>query len=110
MIVSNHGGRQLDGAIAALDALPRIVEAVGGRIPILVDGGVRRGADVVKAIALGAAACLIARPQLWGLAMGGESGVAHVLDIFRQEIDRTMGLCGIKTISEITPSLISPRP
>lgn len=110
VIVSNHGGRQLDGAIAALDALPRIVEAVGGRIPILVDGGVRRGADVVKAIALGAAACLIARPQLWGLAMGGESGVAHVLDIFRQEIDRTMGLCGIKTISEITPSLISPRP
>ena len=109
VIVSNHGGRQLDGAIAGLDALPRIVEAVGGRIPVLVDGGVRRGADVVKAIALGATACLIARPQLWGLAMGGEAGVAHVLEIYRREIDRTMGLCGITTIGEINPSLIFSR-
>jgi L-lactate dehydrogenase (cytochrome) len=109
VIVSNHGGRQLDGAIASLDALPRLVEAVGGRIPVLVDGGVRRGADVVKAIALGATACLIARPQLWGLAMGGEAGVAHVLEIYRREIDRTMGLCGVATIGEINPSLISPR-
>ncbi len=109
VIVSNHGGRQLDGAIASLDALPKIVEAVGGRIPVLVDGGVRRGADVVKTIALGATACLIARPQLWGLAMGGEAGVAHVLEIYRREIDRTMGLCGVTTIGEINPSLISPR-
>ena len=109
VIVSNHGGRQLDGAIASLDALPRIVEAVNGRIPVLMDGGVRRGADVVKAIALGATACLIARPQLWGLAMGGEAGVAHVLEIFRREIDRTMGLCGVTKIEEVNTSLISPR-
>ena len=109
VIVSNHGGRQLDGAIAGLDALPPIIEAVDGRIPVLLDGGVRRGADVVKAIALGAAACLIARPQLWGLAMGGEPGVAHVLDIYRREIDRTMGLCGVTSIREINRSLISPR-
>ena len=109
VIVSNHGGRQLDGAIASLDALPRIVEATGGRIPVLLDGGIRRGADVVKAIALGATACLIARPQLWGLAMAGEAGVAHVLDIFRREIDRTMGLCGLTRVAEITPSLVLPR-
>jgi L-lactate dehydrogenase (cytochrome) len=109
VIVSNHGGRQLDGAIAGLDALPPIVEAVTGRIPVLMDGGVRRGADVVKAIALGATACLIARPQLWGLAIGGEAGVAHVLEIYRREIDRTMGLCGVTTIGEITASLLSLR-
>jgi L-lactate dehydrogenase (cytochrome)/(S)-mandelate dehydrogenase len=110
IIVSNHGGRQLDGAIASLDALPRIVDAIGGRIPVLMDGGVRRGADVVKAIALGAAACLIARPQLWGLAMAGEAGVAHVLDIFRREIDRTMGLCGITSIADIGAAVTSRRP
>jgi L-lactate dehydrogenase (cytochrome)/(S)-mandelate dehydrogenase len=109
LIVSNHGGRQLDGAIASLDALPQIVEAVGGRIPVLMDGGVRRGSDVVKAIALGATACLIARPQLWGLAVGGEAGVAHVLEIYRREIDRTMGLCGVKTVGDIRSSLIIPR-
>lgn len=109
VIVSNHGGRQLDGAIAGLDALPAIVAAVDGRIPVLVDGGLRRGADVVKAIALGAAACLIARPQLWGLAMAGEAGVAHVLDIYRREIDRTMGLCGITSIREISRSLVTQR-
>ena len=109
VIVSNHGGRQLDGAIASLDALPKVVESVGGRIPVLVDGGIRRGADVVKALALGATACLMARPQLWGLAMGGEAGVAHVLDIFRREIDRTMGLSGLKKISEINSSFVSQR-
>jgi L-lactate dehydrogenase (cytochrome)/(S)-mandelate dehydrogenase len=107
IIVSNHGGRQLDGAIASLDALPRVVEAVSGRIPVLVDGGVRRGADVVKALALGATACLIARPQLWGLAIGGEAGVAHVLDIYKREIDRTMGLCGFRNIAAINSSFIS---
>jgi L-lactate dehydrogenase (cytochrome)/(S)-mandelate dehydrogenase len=110
LIVSNHGGRQLDSAPAALDALPAVVEAVGGRIPVLVDGGVRRGTDVVKALALGAAACLIARPQLWGLAVAGEAGVGHVLDIFRREMDRVMGLCGIGTIAGITPDLIFRRP
>ncbi len=110
LIVSNHGGRQLDSAPASLDALPAIVEAVGGQVPVLVDGGIRRGADVVKALALGAAACLIARPQLWGLAVAGEAGVAHVLDIFRREMDRVMGLCGIGRVDQITPELIFRRP
>lgn len=94
LIVSNHGGRQLDGAVSSLEALPAIVEAVAGRVPVLVDGGIRRGSDVVKAIALGARAVLIARPQLWGLAVAGEAGVAHVLSTFRSEIDRVMGLLG----------------
>ena len=110
IIVSNHGGRQLDGAIAALDALPGVVEAVGGRIPVLVDGGIRRGADVVKALALGARACLIGRPQLWGLAVAGEAGVAHVLDIYRREIDRAMGLCGITRLDQIGPDILYVRP
>jgi isopentenyl diphosphate isomerase/L-lactate dehydrogenase-like FMN-dependent dehydrogenase len=106
LIVSNHGGRQLDGAPATIEALPGVVDAVAGRIPVLVDGGIRRGADVVKAIALGAAACLIGRPHLWGLAVAGEAGVAQVLDIYRREIDRVMGLCGISRIADIGPDLI----
>jgi isopentenyl diphosphate isomerase/L-lactate dehydrogenase-like FMN-dependent dehydrogenase len=101
LIVSNHGGRQLDGAAASLHALPAIVEAVEGRIPILVDGGVRRGADVVKALALGASLCLIGRPQLWGLAVAGEAGVRHVIELYRTELDRVMGLMGLKSIAEI---------
>jgi L-lactate dehydrogenase (cytochrome)/(S)-mandelate dehydrogenase len=109
LIVSNHGGRQLDGAPATIDALPAVVEAVAGRIPVLVDGGIRRGADVVKAIALGAAACLIGRPHLWGLAVAGEAGVAEVLDIYRREIDRVMGLSGISRIADIGPDLIFRR-
>jgi isopentenyl diphosphate isomerase/L-lactate dehydrogenase-like FMN-dependent dehydrogenase len=103
LIVSNHGGRQLDGAVASLDALPGVAAVVNGAIPILVDGGVRRGADVVKALALGASACLIARPQLWGLAVAGEAGVAHVLDILAREIDRVMGLMGAARIGDIGP-------
>ena len=110
VIVSNHGGRQLDGAPASIDALPAVADAIDGRIPVLLDGGIRRGADVVKALALGAQACLIARPQLWGLAIGGEAGVAHVLDIYRREIDRVMGLCGITRLSEIDRGLIFRRP
>jgi L-lactate dehydrogenase (cytochrome) len=110
LVVSNHGGRQLDGAPASIDALPAVVEAIGGRIPILVDGGVRRGADVVKALALGAAACLLGRPQLWGLAVAGEAGVAHVLDIYRREIDRVMGLCGAARIADLGPDLLFKRP
>lgn len=109
LIVSNHGGRQLDGAVASLDILPRIVDAVGGRIPVLMDGGVRRGADVVRAMALGASACLIGRPQLWGLSVGGEAGVAHVLDIYRREMERTLGLCGLSSIAGIDSSLIFRR-
>jgi L-lactate dehydrogenase (cytochrome)/(S)-mandelate dehydrogenase len=106
IIVSNHGGRQLDGAAGSLDALPAIAEAVAGRIPILLDGGVRRGSDVLKALALGATACLIGRPQLWALATAGEDGVGHLLDIFRREIDRAMGLCGLRSLAEIRPDLL----
>lgn len=107
VIVSNHGGRQLDGAASAIAALPAIVEAVAGAIPVLLDGGVRRGADIVKAVSLGAACCLIARPQLWGLAISGEAGVAHVIDIFRREIDRVMALMGASSIADLKPELIA---
>ncbi len=107
VIVSNHGGRQLDGAASAIAALPAIVEAVAGAIPVLLDGGVRRGADVVKAVSLGAACCLIARPQLWGLAISGEAGVAHVIDIFRREIDRVMALMGASRVADLKPELIA---
>lgn len=106
VIVSNHGGRQLDGAASGIAALPAIVEAVDGHIPVLLDGGIRRGSDVVKALALGAACCLIARPQLWGLAIAGEQGVAHVLDIFAREIARAMALLGASRIAELTPDMI----
>ena len=106
IIVSNHGGRQLDSAASGIEALPAVVEAVAGRMPVLVDGGIRRGADVVKALALGASACLIARPQLWGLAVAGEAGVSRVLEIFRSEIDRVMGFCGVTKVSEIGRDLI----
>jgi L-lactate dehydrogenase (cytochrome)/(S)-mandelate dehydrogenase len=110
LIVSNHGGRQLDGAPASIDALPAVVEAVAGRIPVLLDGGVRRGSDVAKALASGAAACLIGRPQLWGLAVAGEAGVAHVLEIYRRELDRVMGLCGVSRIADIGSGLAFARP
>jgi len=110
LIVSNHGGRQLDGAPASIDALPAVVEAVAGRIPVLLDGGVRRGLDVAKALALGATACLIGRPQLWGLAVAGEAGVAHVLEIYRRELDRVMGLCGVSRLADIGPGLVFARP
>jgi L-lactate dehydrogenase (cytochrome)/(S)-mandelate dehydrogenase len=107
LIVSNHGGRQLDGTPAPISALPKVLEAVAGRIPVLVDGGIRRGTDVVKALALGARACLVARPQLWGLAVAGEAGVAHVLEIYRREIDRTMGLLGASRIGDLGPDCLA---
>ena len=106
LVVSNHGGRQLDGAAASIEALPGIVEAVGERIPILIDGGIRRGGDVVKALALGAKACLVGRPQLWGLAVAGEAGVAQMLAIYRQEIDRVMGLCGAANIAALDKDIL----
>jgi len=108
IVVSNHGGRQLDGSPASFDALPAILEAVSGRIPVLMDGGVRRGSDVVKAVASGAAACLIGRPQLWALAVGGMAGVQHMLGIFRREIDRTMGLMGVSRTSDLGPHCLVP--
>jgi L-lactate dehydrogenase (cytochrome)/(S)-mandelate dehydrogenase len=109
LVVSNHGGRQLDGAPAALDALPAVVEAVDGRVPVMLDGGIRRGSDVVKALALGAKLCLIGRPQLYGLAVAGEAGVAHALDIFRREIDRVMGLLGASSTAELGPNCLFRR-
>jgi isopentenyl diphosphate isomerase/L-lactate dehydrogenase-like FMN-dependent dehydrogenase len=107
VVVSNHGGRQLDGAISSIEALPRIVDAIAGRMPVLLDGGVRRGADVLKAVALGATCCLIARPQLWGLAIAGEAGVAHVLEILHREIDRAMGLMGASRMADVTRDQIA---
>lgn len=101
VIVSNHGGRQLDGAASGIAALPAVAEAVAGRIPVLMDGGVRRGSDVIKALSLGAACCLIARPQLWGLAVAGEDGVAHMLEIFRREITRAMALMGAARVADL---------
>jgi L-lactate dehydrogenase (cytochrome)/(S)-mandelate dehydrogenase len=109
LIVSNHGGRQLDGAAASIEALPGIVAAVERKIPVLLDGGIRRGSDVAKALALGAAACLVGRPQLWGLAVAGEAGVGRMLEIYAQEIDRVMGLCGVSTIAGINSNLLLKR-
>ena len=105
IIVSNHGGRQLDGAVASIRALPGIVEAVGGRAPVLVDGGFRRGVDVVKALALGARAVLIGRPHLWGVACAGEDGVFWVLELFRREIDRALALGGWDGMAKLDRSI-----
>lgn len=109
VIVSNHGGRQLDFAPAALDALPEIVAAVGDRAEILFDGGVRRGTDIVKALALGARAVLIGRPYLYGMAVRGERGVVHVLDILRNELDRALTLMGAQSIHALDPTWLIPR-
>ncbi len=107
VVVSNHGGRQLDTAPATSDVLPRVVDAAGDRCEIYVDGGIRRGSDVLKAIALGARAVLVGRPILWGLAVGGEEGASHVLQILRCELDEAMLLCGCTTIADIDRSLLT---
>ena len=101
IIVSNHGGRQLNGAIASVRALPAVVQAVNGAIPVLLDGGIRRGSDIFKAVALGASAVLIGRPHLWGLSVAGKDGVQWVLEMLHGELDRTMGLAGASNIEEI---------
>jgi 4-hydroxymandelate oxidase len=106
VVVSNHGGRQLDGALATIDALPAVVAAVDGRVPVLVDGGVRRGGDVLKAIALGAAAVQIGRPYLWGLAADGEPGVRRVLELLRAEFALAMALAGCRSIAEVDRGLV----
>ena len=108
VIVSNHGGRQLDTALPAIRALPGVVDAAAGRIPVLLDGGVRRGSHVVKAVALGATACLIGRPHLWGLAVAGEAGVAQVLEILRRDIDRVLALGGWDDIAQVDRSALVP--
>jgi isopentenyl diphosphate isomerase/L-lactate dehydrogenase-like FMN-dependent dehydrogenase len=106
VVVSNHGGRQIDGAIATLDALPAVVDAVGGELEVLVDSGVRSGADVFKALALGADAVLIGRPYLWGLAAGGEAGVVAVLRSILAELDLTIGLSGHTRVDQLHPGLL----
>ena len=106
IIVSNHGGRQLDTAVAAIDALPEIAAAVGDRVGLLLDGGICRGTDVLKALALGAHAVLLGRAPLWGLAVAGEAGVGNVLQILRDELINVMQQCGSATIAKITADLI----
>jgi 4-hydroxymandelate oxidase len=110
VLVSNHGGRQLDTVPATIDLLPAIVDAVDGRIPLLLDGGIRRGTDALKALALGANAVAIGRPVLWGLALAGEAGVAQVLEILRSELDRAVTLCGCSSVHDLTPGLLQFRP
>jgi 4-hydroxymandelate oxidase len=106
VIVSNHGGRQLDAAPATLDVLPVVVEAVAGRAEVLLDGGVRRGSDVLTALALGARAVLVGRPVYWGLAYGGAAGVREVLDLLRAEIVETMTLLGRRSLAEVGPEML----
>jgi len=101
IVVSNHGGRQVDGSIATMDALPAIVEAVAGRVPVLLDSGVRSGADVFRALALGASAVGLGRPYVWGLAAGGEEGVREVIRNLRADFDLTLGLAGCASVSRI---------
>ncbi len=109
VVVSNHGGRQLDASPATIDVLARIVDAVAGGGEVLLDGGVRRGTDVVKALALGARAVLVGRPVLWGLAAGGRAGVAAALAVLRRELDLAMALCGCPDIAAITRDLVVPE-
>jgi isopentenyl diphosphate isomerase/L-lactate dehydrogenase-like FMN-dependent dehydrogenase len=109
LVVSNHGGRQLDGVPATLDALPEVVEAAGGRAEVYLDGGVRRGTDVVKALALGARAVLVGRPALWGLAAGGEEGARHVLELFQAEIELALLLLGCPTPGDVGTQHVRPR-
>ena len=106
VVVSNHGGRQLDTALATATALPEVVDAVGGRIEVLVDGGIRHGIDIVKALALGAEAVLIGRPPLWGLAAGGADGVQHVVELLATEFDNALALLGVTSARELDRSLL----
>ncbi len=108
VIVSNHGGRQLDGVAASLDALPEVVEAVAGRVPVLMDGGVRRGTDALKALALGAQAVLVGRPILFGLAVDGEAGALGVLELLRAEVLRALALLGCATPHEVSRAHVQP--
>jgi isopentenyl diphosphate isomerase/L-lactate dehydrogenase-like FMN-dependent dehydrogenase len=110
VIVSNHGGRHLDNTLATVEVLSEAVAAARGRLEIYLDGGIRRGADVVKAIALGAKAVFIGRPLFWGLAVDGEKGVVRVLSILREEIEITMAKCGRPTVASIDSTVIVKAP
>ena len=107
IVVSNHGGRQLDGAPSSIEVLPEIVDTVGSQIEIMFDGGIRTGMDVVRALALGAKSCMIGRAYAYGLGAGGQEGVAKALDILSKEMLTTMGLCGVNTIAEIDDNLLA---
>jgi 4-hydroxymandelate oxidase len=108
IVVSNHGGRQLDGCVPTAVALPEVVGAVGDRVPVLVDGGIRDGADVLRALALGAAAVLVGRPYGWGLATGGEAGVRAVIDAFADDLRRALALTGCATLADVGAERIHP--
>jgi 4-hydroxymandelate oxidase len=103
---STHGGRQLDGVAAGVEALPGVVEAVAGRAEVYLDGGVRRGTDVLKAIALGSRAVFVGRPALWGLAVGGAGGVRRVMEMLREELELAMVLAGLPDLESVGPELI----
>jgi L-lactate dehydrogenase (cytochrome) len=107
IVVSNHGGRQLDGAPSSIEVLPEIVDTVGSQMEIMFDGGIRTGMDVVRALALGAKSCMIGRAYAYGLGAGGQEGVAKALDILAKEMLTTMGLCGVNTIAEIDDNLLA---
>jgi (S)-2-hydroxy-acid oxidase len=110
IMVSNHGGRQLDGCLASIDALPEVVTAVAGRVPVLLDSGVRRGTDVVKALALGASAVGIGKPVFFALSTGGERAVVSMLQMLKKEIEAAMAISGCETVDDISPNLVTRHP
>jgi L-lactate dehydrogenase (cytochrome) len=107
LVVSNHGGRQLDGAPSSIEALPEIVDAVGSQIEIMFDGGIRSGQDVMRALALGAKSCMIGRAYAYGLGAGGQAGVTEAINVLAKELLTTMGLCGVNTIAEIDDKVLA---